>query len=587
MGISECTITETLNVLAPQELRAIGPDNLTLHQLDRICESLVRDVRWITDEFRALRSADAVPRYCLDYDVLFPTIEAIRDDQDASTEGGFWSSLVLDLQGFQIILLPGTLYEILSYTQSRLDAVKKVSETKIGSAFIAHVAQLNFNKISETQGKLLEVFRNAVISEEDFYLSSVIKHRAKLVEAPLPLINRNLFYQCIVQLSQGSRINKILNNRVDAYNYALVAALNDQPQSKYRYLLVSTSSHVANLDTHAWHRIGADSSLSKLQYRRAVISPRRAAIFQLLAVAGGGIGVQSAQLAWELQAALREWQQKISRRISDANHEAHIPIARLKEIRSDNVFLELISSFAAIQKRFADAHRLRQESIEIFARKYDLHNPIAFFQELIEAISTILRNRGYRDALREEIPTKAVKLTLKEQKKDSRFNYQKHVNAIGADGELAFSFFGYTNNHLFVSRGKCSLDAFISLYNAIVSDVYAKITAKLYDGWKEQKATGFVVGASDGLIERSLDNLPTPLQSSELLSLFSPSEVKINFIRINHPWFEMSYEDTAFVFSTPFPMVDEISLFLQETAKVGNRGVNYRALVGQLLSAAP
>src|SRR5262249_33878795 len=153
---------------------------------------------------------------------------------------------------------------------------------------------------------------------------------------------------------------------------------------------------------------------------------------------------------------------RISRRISDAREDANIPVAQLAEIRSDNVFLELISSFAGIQTRFTEAHKKRQQSIDIFARKYDLQNPVAFFEELIDAISTILRHKGYRDALREEVPRKAVKLSLKEQKKDKRFTYQTHVNAIGPDSEIAFSYFSYPNNHLFVSRGKVNLDAFLS-----------------------------------------------------------------------------------------------------------------------------
>ena len=295
--------------------------------------------------------------------------------------------------GSDIVLLPGTLFEILRYSQDRLKAAKKISNTALGSAFIDSFNELDFNKIEDIQQELLNAFQKATFSEHDLYLHSIIKERAHVVEAPLPPIDRNLFYQCIVHLSQGPRINKILNNRIDAYNYALLAALNDKPEPTHRYVLVSNSSYMRQLDNHAWYRVAATSynqgrsitaspNLWKLQYRRAVISPRRAALFQLLTAAGRGIAARSSQLAWELQAALHSAQQEIALRSTEADNHPDVPLAELRKIRSDNVFLFLISSFFDIESQVADAQRRKQESTKIYEKNYFLKDPVAFFEDL-------------------------------------------------------------------------------------------------------------------------------------------------------------------------------------------------------------
>jgi hypothetical protein len=587
-------------VLPLQNLSTKEADHLTLQQLDRICDQLDTDIRWIVDEFDYLRAAGTSPRYCLDYDVLFPAIDALRNEARGTSEGEFWASLVLELDDFPVILLPGTLFEILSYARDRLEAVKRISATRVGSAFINSVAELDFGAVSETgtYHRIAAAFRDATISEQDFYLLSVIRKRASLIDAPLPEINRHLFYECLVELSRGTRVDKILNNRVDAYNYSLVAALNRERGSKHRYLLVSTSHFMRQLDTHAWHNIAtsergtsiipqfanARRGNSKFQYRRNIIPPRRAAIFELLASAGGGIGGQSRQHAWELLTAINDAKTRIARVMAKAR-DGEILVSDAPGVRSDNVFLQLISSFVTIGSRIEKAHQQKRESIEIFSRRYDLRNPVDFFGELHEAIQKVLRDVGYRKALRQEIPRKVVSLKLVQRAPDERFTYKTHFDALATSSEIAFTYLGYQDGkHLFMSPHRCQLEGFMELYNVITREVFAKVAAKIYENLPHREDPTIVVGAGDVLAERPLDDLLPPLNLNALVDLFSVSREDINFVRVKQTWFDISYEDNVAVLSTPYPMIDEISFFLQETVKVGYRGANFKNLVCRLVA---
>lgn len=114
-------------------------------------------------------------------------------------------------------------------------------------------------------------------------------------------------------------------------------------------------------------------------------------------------------------------------------------------------------------------------------------------------------------------------------------------------------------------------------------NVSARVAAKIYDANIEQTNVGIVVGSADGIAIVPLERFTVPPKEEDLKPLFSNSQVEIDFLRINQGYFEMSFEKSAFVFSTPIVMIDEISLFLQETAHVGNRGANYNRLVTSLL----
>jgi hypothetical protein len=593
-----------------QAIQSVLTASLSLDRLKSVLGVLSQEVDWIIQEIRALRATSAHPIYCIDYDVLFPSVLSIENPSGDETEAAFWSSLTLHAQDVPIVLLPGTLFEILNYAEHRLDFAKGIRQTPFGNAFITSMSSLDVEsrqevaKVGGFQDKVLEAFqnstiRNATFNKEELYLHSIIS-RAHSITAPFPAIDKQLFYQCIVQLSQGSRVTKTNNNRVDALNYALLSALNSG-RIDQRHYLVSSSHFMRHLDNQAWHRNTLDDdrrgtsstnalALWRIQNRRFVMSPRRAAIFRLITSAGDGVGSRSAKLAFELQVALQEAQQQVVRQIAK-REDPLTEDGRGQDVRSDNVFLQIISSFFGFQAKIAQAVKEKRDTIEVNTRQYALNNPVAFFEDLFESVTRRLREFGYREAINAELSTKPVDLKLIERDQDKRFSHSKHVDALGPSRDLVFSYFFYAadaknraQNHLFVSRGAMPVESFLDLFNVITSEVSAKVAARVYNHLERDTSHAkIIVGGNDRFVEEPLDSFNGTLKAADLARRLNDSKSEITFVRINLPWFEMSYEGKAFAFASRMLMTDEVSLFLQETAAVGNRTANFRQLVTQLL----
>ena len=570
--------------------------SLTLHQLDRICDKLDNDLRWLLDETAFLHEAQLQQQFCLDFDIIYPGLNLRTDQESEYSDVEFWSSLVIDLPGTDVVLLPGTLYEMLSYAQNRLQSFQRLSRTAFGSAFIDAINKVRFEEISagSDYNDLIKRFQATKISKHDFYLLSILQHRAQFLKPPLPETNPDLFYECLLFLSSGMRANRISNNRVDAYNYCLVTSLNTSERRESNYILVSTSRYMHQLDakipytdvaTEIRRRTIEERQQIRLPnfvppVRRTVVSPRRAAVFRLLNAAGDG-----RRHAHELSAAIRDIRAELARRMANAD-ASDIRASDIVWVRSDNLFLQLIASIVNVQTQVKRARDQHQKSIELYSTTYSLDEPANFFEAFKTSVQKVVQDIAQRDSFRRGIEATAPVLRIEERQLDTRFNFSQHRDLLASDGGRAASYFDYgKEGHLFVGEAEIDAGEFMNLHNTLISQILAKIAARRYEFMPDYMSLSVVVGDGKKLAEQDLKGDVLPLSLKSLTELFRMVYDDINFVRVKNSWFDVSFEGKFVAIATRFPIIDEIGLFLQQTAPPRYRQSDFSRPISRLLGS--
>lgn len=446
--------------------------------LDEEYSSLESDVTNVQSDYAALVRSRMLPKYCLDFDVLFPAINWLKEptaDEFHAHSEAFWTSLILSLPTFDIYLLPGTLWELFDYSKRRLRTIRKLYDTQFGLSFmrafekysLAHLGDSEHSEEIPHYTDALARFQSRTIDKEEYYILSILQQKAALLPPPFPPINRHIFYRSNQFLARGHRIDRTLNNRVDAHNLSLIYALNNAHKGDDgRYVLISNSRTMPELDGHLtqafeWNVASRVAPYQALHNRHVsasgpknVWSPRRAAIFQLLGLAAGNDIDQAVTYSWQLLASIRDAKAVIAQHIAAGEEEPRNPEGDAL-VASHNFFLDVISSIDAIQRQIDSARRVREHSISVLERKYDLRKPLDFLEYIDDKLRKSFLREGYEFIIAKEFPSVQTHLHKQELARPDGFTFERCVNirAGSRTGDVLFTYYKYKDRYLFVSFG--------------------------------------------------------------------------------------------------------------------------------------
>ncbi len=347
----------------PDTLRGESQDSL--RSAETIAQSIEAEIRNIALDRAILDDQDITVKLCVDFDVIYSVLHL----KDANRNDSFWRQVVLDLEAFDIVLLPGTLFELINYINRRPRSGRRF-DTNVSNAFLRAFEEgsrrIGIDAAAEYDTILSQVLAK-VKGDSDDYLLSLLKDRLKPLPAEhLVTPNYDLFYRCIWYLSEGSRSDKIVNNRVDAYNMSLVAALNEAtPQTKVHYAIVSNATSMKDIYTHVCQNDRSRPRMDGARGRHAlnmVWEPRYASLHQLVHLAADN-GRQRSSLAWSIVERLVSYRATLSKLLGTGL--ATPKINNTQEDSLDGLFIQLISSIEALQTQINRARRRAAERLAL------------------------------------------------------------------------------------------------------------------------------------------------------------------------------------------------------------------------------
>jgi len=560
---------------APSTILAASRDEL--RTMEEIAQRLESEIRKIALDCHQLSTDRAKVNLCIDFSVIHSALHVQRDAKDDT----FWAAMALDIEAFDLILLPGALFELIGYV-NRLDP--RIFNEQVAHAFL-HAFERNFAKpdaISEAYGNMFDqVVR--ITGGSDNYLLRLLRERLKPgPSSKLLRADDELMYEYMYHLSYGSRSDKVTNNRVDAYNLALVSALNAQTSvGRERYVMVSNAKSMAKLERFVQRSSSPEELSHGGRHELPLIwRPRYASIHQLFYMAGHGSS-GAGMWAWRIVERLVAYRASISERMSEPSRERTSSSQPEWTITSDDLFIRLISSIERLQELVNSA---RMRHVEM---PKSLTDDPKQTRKLIKAeLGKFLKLAPYAVATKELSPAKPVELRLERASapNDQGELHKYMICDATEDKWLAGLYSGKEFSGVWF-KTYASLEQFVAVANFVRHHVFAlvHITELPLHGGKEQ--AGVFVGTESEIKEIDIKLFDWPLRTYQICELAMRRPDEIRFIRINTHWFDISFEvhsqtDSRYcAMASHFGIFAEFEAFVRELGDPAYRGANFRPIL--------
>lgn len=568
--------------------KAFGFESLSIeNDLDDLKSShqeakrIEADIRLIKDDIDLELHEGTKTIYCTDFDV----IASATDWRESSSQNSYWASLIFHFPRLSLFLLPGTLYEINSYIRKKKNRIDKLNTFE--SAFLdltlkAMSDEGNSDEANQKFNSIIGTFKSTHLNSRELYILNILK---KKIDAPenhtLPPIDQDFLYYSIDCLSMGARVDKSINNRIDAINYSLCHALNMESfKSGNRYILVS--------DTRAMHKLnqimkGSLSYSSDSHYFDSgfVRSSRTTALELLIRKIGRSIAGSEA-LCYKLLEDIAQYIRKISDLIV-TKRQAQVGSDKraIAVFEGNNPFVNLVSSIEHLQNELA-AEKEKSKKIQLSFYDHQFgKNPSDFYMGLEKQIDNLLRRSSFKRIFEDVNVGRTTELKLEVNSDPKGFSFIQERTASDKFENVVAVSRDYKKFSQYIIPGNAPLPQFISVYNLLSSNISAEIARGIYHDamWNSDEGTLTAISESTGEI-RSLEigsrTDLTLVDVSEMLGIY-PAE--IDLLRFDNPVFSFSHEKDFLVLSTKFSISREIMLLFEKltSARLGLEGAGVLA----------
>ena len=296
-----------------------------------------------------------------------------------------------------------------------------------------------------------------------------------------------------------------MNNRVDAYNYCLVDALNRKYNAEgKRFILVTNSKQLRRIDARFRDLRFSRSSRSGQTGVSRTWAPRFAAIHQLLSITAVTADVAE-RFGWQIVERIVTYRAFLSKLLSGGDARTHQAatqeIKREDWARPDDLFIRLISSISALQERIESIqHSRRQISAD---KRFVAHwsDPATLHGEVQKTLKTFKGSAPFRRLVPATMRTPAANIVLD-------LEIEKGVSEDGFCrgrlidvGNKSTSVCGlYQSRDCFglYFESPCSLEEFLAVANLIGDQALADYSAG-FPGMKKKQDECVVVRTESGV----------------------------------------------------------------------------------------
>ena len=568
---------ELLNNASQQELKSI------LGKTRRLSE----DIKVVKDDFHVELTTDVKTYLCLDCDVIQSAVDWTDNDSLSS----FWATLLFDFEQYRLLMLPGTLFEL----RKLLRRKSRESPITVSTAFEKFFRSLELSEIagdtvqfagSEFQDNLIAFSNKRTTSDQLYILRKVKKNLGNVNAHQFPAIDSNFFESCVSILAIGTRVDKSINNRVDAVNYSLCHTLNRKIRtSNNRYLFVSDTPAVRRVDSTlsgALCLYGVDQ-----HFEHGFVRSSRTIAMQLL-IREIGESVSGAYLiCYHLLDNLVQYSRSVAEIIHarEIKRSNRLAITKM-EIEPANPIVDLISSIDALQVSFDEAKTSAIEQRETFYRDNFLENKSdSFYIDMGNQLNQILNGQEIRDSVNKIELKKGGDLKLEVSNTEDKFGFiEQRVLTDEFKGIVAAGR-RYESDAQYLVIRDVSLVQFIAVYNSIVSSISASISIGEYKGdkWSLGKDRICIVAKTlenPFLLERESRSDHNIDELSEAAKIY-PSDIVL--LSIDNDLFSVSCEQDLVAFTTAHDLKDEIQLFFDLFLGVQYKSDQFRDLIPELI----
>ena len=426
-----------------------------LSKLQDDLSDLQQELMDIGEDFRATSSNKLHTHLALDFDVIRSAI----DWNDSKHKGNVWASLLLNQNSFRFFLLPGTLYELITYMKSALKSIAKVAKSAIGNKFIELFQfehQSPHLSYHEEYKVTLKSFVDCSINSKRYFLLKNLQEQSDPISIEESQNSSHIaFFRRAVRVLSSSeyRREKDRNNRVDSLNFALIKQFN-RTNIGERCILIS--------DTKAVHHLGGiwpEKYLSsKEQTFNTVWNSRKAAIYILLLR-------QESTLASAERSVWRMLQELVGRRAAISDALSSNKPWKIKQ----HGMLQALTSFheigTLIKKDFVDAENICVNDTTC----YNIHRQKQFYTEFNKQLIDILNLDKGKDNLN-LIPSPVSNMDLVEEGENEEFGYNRLLK-FSIKNQIVCIVMEFEYRILFSVRSKAPLVEFVEAFNIVRSEL--------------------------------------------------------------------------------------------------------------------
>jgi len=554
-------------ILVPTE-----QERATLQDLDDLAIGLQRDLTIIAEDLRLDASNSVEALFCIDFDVIRSSLNWLEDQ----SVNGLFSSLCIQFNQSGSVLLPGTLFELQNFLAKRFDRSPDSRSNAFAETFLNELYYSSTQNVDQSQERFdqaLSQFKSSELIPKDLFLLNILKQSIRESSYhQFEKLNPTIFSHASDILSQGARADRWINNRVDAINYSLAHKMNQSVRrSGRRYVVVSNAPSMQRLDTAFGAIVGWDGASNYIA-EGTVRSARMAAIYQMLVFAGQGVA-GGERIAFKMLADLAQYRAQI-RQVTSMIHKY--------AGKSDEValsikghFLKLLSSFDVFQNIIDDFRQNTNHRLALFQHEYLAKDPAAFYLEMSEQISVLLKTDGYLVPLSVQDLDK-IELSIRRRLRDTRFTYKAEFSVEDIMGNSAAIVRQYKDHNAFFTISKPPITEFFRTINLVKSKIFSKLTKNEYRTVAGSETDTVVLGITNG----SIEHLETPARADyvlfDLCAEFDVLPEDVLFARIDNEWFSASFEADLVAITTKYQIPEEIALFLDELMSVvyKNKGID-------------
>ena len=207
-----------------------------LEAADKAARDLQDDLEHVAEDLRVDSARGIQTLLCVDFDVIRSSLEWFAEESHES----LWSSLCINFSRKNLVFLPGSLFETLSFVKSHHKIARNISLSPFRDLFYDDVSRFYDNAtVPEIEYRsTLQSFERISVAPKTLYMLKSLQGRLlKAQQHQLPPVDRDVFDWASETLSVGMRSDRWINNRVDAINYSLVHKLNQEiNKTRTRYV---------------------------------------------------------------------------------------------------------------------------------------------------------------------------------------------------------------------------------------------------------------------------------------------------------------------------------------------------------------